>query len=43
MLCSYELPDQGLEKLILDQFKQKSEPYQDEVVSRLSSISFHIS
>ena len=43
LLCSYEVPDQGLEKLILDQFKHKSEPYQDEVVSRLASVCPRVS
>ena len=37
MLCSYDIPEQGLEKLTLH-FPQKGEPFEEEVMSRLANI-----
>ena len=42
-LCCYDLPEQGLDKLIFKEFKSICEPFEDEVVSRLANICPRIS
>ena len=38
VLCSYDLPEEGLTKLIFYNFKPQCEPFEDEVVSRLAKM-----
>ena len=37
-LCSYDMSEQGLEKLTLWNFDPESEPFENEVISRLANI-----
>ena len=37
-LCCYDMPEHGLDELILESFSLKCEPFSDEVVSRLANI-----
>ena len=43
LLCSYDMPEQGLNKLSLNYFDSVCEPFEEEVVSRLANICPHIS
>ena len=43
MLCSYDIPEQGLEKLTFKCFIEDCKPFEDEVVTRLASICPHLS
>ena len=36
IICSYDLPEEGLSKLILSSFIKNCEPFEDEVLSRLA-------
>ena len=38
LLCCYDLPEEGLSKLIFNYFKPQCEPFEDEVMSRLANI-----
>ena len=38
MLCSYDIPEQGLEKLTFYDFSKQCEPFEEEVVTRLANI-----
>ena len=38
LLCSYELPENGLDKLIFNKFYRYCEPFEEEVISRLANI-----
>ena len=43
LLCSYDMPEQGLNKLSLNYFDSVCEPFEEEVVSRLANICPNIS
>ena len=43
VLCSFDLPEEGLCKLILYDFKRQCEPFEDEVLSRLANICPYLS
>ena len=43
LLCSYDLPENGLDKLILNCFYKKCEPFEEEVVSRLANMCSRLS
>ena len=38
LLCSYDLPEQGLEKLTLHNFERQCGPFEDEVVTRMAAM-----
>ena len=38
LLCSYDMNEQGLNKLRFDTFKPVCEPFEDEIMSRLANI-----
>ena len=38
LMCSYDLPEQGLDKLKLNSFYQQCEPFEEEVLTRLASM-----
>ena len=38
VLCCYDLPESGLDKLIFHNFDQKCEPFEEEVISRLANM-----
>ena len=38
VLCCYEMPEQGLDKLTFYEFKKVCEPFEEEVISRLVNI-----
>ena len=40
LMCGYDLQEQGLEKLVLSDFI--SEPFQDEVITRVANICPHL-
>ena len=42
-LCCFDLPEQGLDKLVFVGFDPICEPFEDEVVSRLANICPRIS
>ena len=41
-MCGYDLPEQGLEKLILSDFSSYCEPFEDEVITRVANICPHL-
>ena len=43
LLCSFDMPEQGLNKLTLNYFDSVCEPFEEEVVSRLANICPNIS
>ena len=43
VLCSYDMPEYGIDKLTLLLFKKTCEPIEEEVVSRLANISTRLS
>ena len=38
VLTCYDLPEQGLDKLILNEFHEQCEPFDEEVVARLANM-----
>ena len=38
LLTCYDLPEQGLDKIILNNFRPQSVPFENEVVSRLANM-----
>ena len=38
LMCSYDLPEQGLNKLTLSFFKFKCEPFEEEVLTRIANM-----
>ena len=42
LLCGYDLPEQGLEKLTLYNFARVCEPFEDEVMTRLANLCPHL-
>ena len=43
LLCGYDVPEQGLEKLILNDFSTDCEPFEEEVLTRLANLCTQIS
>ena len=43
LLCCYDLPENGLDKLIFYKFWKQCGPFEEEVISRLANICPHIS
>ena len=43
LLCSYDMPEYGLDKLTFDEFFPQCEPFEDEVVSRLANMCTRLS
>ena len=43
LLCRYDLPEQGLDKLLFRKFKPVCEPIEEEVLNRLASMCPHLS
>ena len=42
LMCGYDLPEQGIEKLVLSFFRDKCLPFEDEVITRVASICPHL-
>ena len=42
LMCGYDLPEQGLEKLILRNLSSFCEPFEDEVITRVANICPHL-
>ena len=42
LMCGYDLPEQGLEKLNLSYFDEKCLPFEDEVITRVANICPHL-
>ena len=42
LLCGYDLPEQGLEKLIFHDFDPVCEPFEDEGITRLANLCPHL-
>ena len=42
VLCSYDMPEQGLDKLTMDCFDQQIEPFEEEVITRLANICTYL-
>ena len=38
LMCSYDLPEQGLNKLTLTYFSKQCEPFEEEVMTRLAAM-----
>ena len=41
-MCSYDLPEQGLEKITLNDFKPACEPFEDEVATRMAAMCHNL-
>ena len=42
-ITSYDMPDKGLDKLILSRFEKEVAPFEEEVLSRLANMSNNVS